>query len=193
MIEPVEKVILASASPRRRELLAQVGIDCEVIPAHVDETQWPGEAPGAHVRRLAREKAMAIDLAPDEARPVVAADTIVVVDGQVLGKPADDEDAARMLEHLSGRTHEVMTAVAVRYAGTMDDRISVTRVTMRAISPEEIRRYCASGEPRDKAGAYGIQGRAAAFVQSIEGSYTGVVGLPLHETLALLEPCGVRP
>ena len=128
-----------------------------------------------------------------ESRPVVAADTVVVVDGQVLGKPIDEHDAARMLGLLSGRAHEVMTAVAVRYGETLDDRISVTRVTMRSITAAEISRYCATGEPLDKAGAYAIQGRAAAFVQSIEGSYTGVVGLPLLETLALLDACGVRP
>jgi septum formation protein len=174
MIRP--RVLLASASPRRRELLNLVGIGHEVCPANIDETYLPGELPGAHAERLAREKALAID-APDAV--TIGSDTIVVVDGLVLGKPRDRAHAAEMLRQLSGRSHIVMTGVAARWRGELASGLEEVGVTFRQLSDDEIERYIDTGEPMDKAGAYAIQGRASRWIPRIEGDYTHVVGLPV--------------
>jgi septum formation protein len=181
-------LVLASASPRRRELLARLELDFEVRPTGTDETPHPGEAPEAHVLRLAAAKANAAAL-PGEM--VLGADTIVVVDGEILGKPGDDEEARAMLRRLSGRDHEVWTgvALAVRAEGAepeLHSRSCRTLVRFRALTDADIDAYVATGEPADKAGAYGIQGGAAAFVESIEGDYDNVVGLPLATVRDLL-------
>jgi septum formation protein len=186
-------LLLASRSPRRAELLRTLGVAFRVIDVEVDETTRVGEAPVDYVRRLARDKARAGQaVAGDASLPVLAADTTVVLDGAILGKPLDDADARAMLARLAGRTHEVLTGVAVIDArGWLDDAVVATRVSFRALSPAEIAAYVASGEPADKAGAYGIQGLGGALVERIDGSYSNVVGLPLVETLALLDAAGV--
>lgn len=187
-------VYLASRSPRRRELLAQIGVRFELIRADVDESPRAGEDAVEHVLRLAVAKASTgrARLGSRPPAPVLGADTAVVLDGEVLGKPSDEAQALAMLARLGGRAHEVATAVAVANGARVDTRVSVTRVWMRSLSAAEARSYWASGEPRDKAGAYAIQGRAAAFVTRIEGSYSGVVGLPLYETAELLAAAGLR-
>jgi septum formation protein len=187
-------VYLASASPRRSELLRQIGVRFEVRPAALDERQLPNEAAAAYVLRLAAAKADAVGatLPPEAQAPVLAADTAVVLGGEVLGKPADAEAALRMLERLSGRAHLVLTAVALRCGGATMTALSESEVRFRATTAAERRAYCATEEPLDKAGGYGIQGRAAVFVESLRGSYSGVVGLPLYETALLLERCGVE-
>jgi septum formation protein len=182
-------VVLASASPRRRDLLARLGIVADVRPAHVDETPRPGEAPGDLVQRLARTKAAAVD-APESAL-VVAADTEVVLDGRVLGKPADDAEAAAMLAALSGRTHDVMTGVAVRHGDRTATDVAVTRVHVRDLDPAEIDWYVRTGEPMGKAGAYAIQGAGAVFITGIDGSDTNVIGLPLALLVSLARRVGV--
>jgi septum formation protein len=189
----VMKLVLASQSPRRRELLDQVGIAHRVVTVEVDESLHPGEVPAVYAERLARAKAVAgFDEAGDG--PVLGADTVVVLDGEVLGKPESRDDALAMLARLSGRTHEVLTAVALVTAdGTVACRLSVSRVTFRALDTEEIAAYWATGESADKAGAYAIQGRAALFVTRLEGSYSGVMGLPLFETGDLLHSAGLAP
>lgn len=180
---------LASVSPRRRELLASIGVRVEVCPVDVDETPRPGEAAVDYVTRLARAKALAG--ARRSPLPTLGADTAVVRDGAILGKPRDREHAAAMLRSLSGRDHQVLTAAAVTGpAGLLDVWVS-TRVVMREISEAEIDAYWATGEPADKAGGYAIQGLAAVFVERIEGSHSAVVGLPLFETAALLRRQGV--
>lgn len=186
-------VYLASSSPRRSELLRQIGAPFRVLAGAVDERPLPGEAPAAYVARLAAAKAEAVwaTLPPAEARPVLAADTAVVQGGELLGKPADVAEAEAMLERLSGRAHRVLTAVALRHDGGVARALSETEVRFRPTTAVERRAYCATGEPFDKAGGYGIQGHAAVFVESIRGSYSGVVGLPLFETAALLTRCGV--
>jgi len=186
-------LLLASRSPRRAELLRTLGVAFRVIDVEVDETTRVGEAPVDYVRRLARDKARARQaVAGGASLPVLAADTTVVLDGAILGKPLDDADARAMLARLAGRTHEVLTGVAVIDArGWLDDAVVATRVSFRALSPAEIAAYVASGEPADKAGAYGIQGLGGALVERIDGSYSNVVGLPLVETLALLDAAGV--
>jgi septum formation protein len=186
-------LLLASRSPRRAELLRTLGVAFRVIDVEVDETTRVGEAPVDYVRRLARDKARAGQaVAGGASLPVLAADTTVVLDGAILGKPLDDADARAMLARLAGRTHEVLTGVAVIDArGWLDDAVVATRVSFRALSPAEIAAYVASGEPADKAGAYGIQGLGGALVERIDGSYSNVVGLPLVETLALLDAAGV--
>ncbi|MEO8563251.1 MAG: Maf family protein, partial [bacterium] len=172
------RVILASQSPRRRELLTLVGIPHEVRPADIDETYLAGERPRAHAERLAREKAAVIAReAPDAI--IIGSDTIVVVDGDVLGKPADDEGARRMLARLSGRSHVVMTAVAVSWHGDTRSDVVEVGVTFHDLDADEIAAYVATGEPMDKAGAYGIQGYGGLFVPRIEGDYFNVMGLPL--------------
>jgi len=186
-------LVLASASPRRRELLAQAGFTFEVHPAHVPEEPNPGEDPIAYVTRLAREKAQAVfnQLAanPDTAAKLVVlgADTTVTLDNHILGKPEDAADAARMLCLLSGRTHRVITGVAVVTADRTEVAAEVTGVTFLTLSDEEIAAYVATGEPLDKAGAYAIQGRAARWIPRIEGDYFNVVGLPLALVSTLLE------
>jgi septum formation protein len=187
-------VYLASASPRRSELLRQIGVPFEVRPADIKEEQLDAEAPAAYVLRLSAAKAEAVWTAVPEAerRPVLAADTTVVLAGQVLGKPLDAAEAADMLERLSGRTHHVLTAVALRVGGGVETRLSESEVRFRATTAAERVQYCATGEPFDKAGGYGIQGRAAVFVEELRGSYSGVVGLPLFETAELLARHGFR-
>jgi septum formation protein len=189
------QLYLASASPRRRELLAQVGLVPEVIVQDIDETRLAGETPETYVTRLARQKAQ-VALRDPRCRldlPVVAADTTVVCAGEVLGKPATREEARRMLQLLSNRTHQVLTAVAVARRDSCEVALVITQVRFRALSAAEIDAYWATGEPRDKAGAYGIQGLAAMFISRIDGSYSGVMGLPLFETLQLLRKFGVTP
>jgi septum formation protein len=182
-------IVLASASPRRSELLRQVGIPHEVRPVEVDETARPGEAPAEYVLRLAEEKARACwsRLHPADRAPVLAADTTVALEGEIFGKPADRDEAVAMLSRLSGRTHQVHTAVAVIHAGGAAARVSTSSVTMRSITPSEMEWYWSTGEPADKAGGYAVQGRAAVFISHLSGSYSGVMGLPLCETWALLE------
>jgi len=186
-------VYLASASPRRRALLAQIGVPFQVLTVMVDEARRPGEAPDAYVLRLAREKADAGWQARPlrDPSPVLAADTTVVLDGSILAKPADRSDGERMLRELGGRTHTVLTAVALATAAGLISRTSRSEVTFRAISAAEARDYWATGEPRDKAGGYAIQGGAAIFIADLRGSYSGVMGLPLFETAELLEQAGV--
>ena len=171
--------MLASASPRRAELLTAAGFAFDVVPAHVDEAVRPGETPNNYVQRVAEDKARAVRARmPD--RVVLAADTSVVVDDQILGKPADAGDAVRMLRLLSGRRHEVMTGVTlIARDGRVDTRVETTSVQVLPLSAEEVDWYVASGEPMDKAGAYAIQGRASRFVARIDGSYSNVVGLPI--------------
>ena len=186
-------LLLASRSPRRADLLRTLGVEFRLVDVEVDETPGRHEAPDAYVRRLAREKARAGQAAaPAASPPVLAADTTVVLDGEILGKPLDDADARAMLARLAGRPHEVLTGVAVLDGrGLLVDTVVATRVRFRALTPAEIAAYVASGEPLDKAGAYGIQGLGGALVERIEGSYSNVVGLPLAETLALLDAAGV--
>ena len=186
---PDHVFVLASASPRRLELLRQIGLEPEVKPVDIDETPRPGEAAKDYVERLALAKARAAGR--NESRPVLGSDTAVVVDGDILGKPANADDAAAMLRRLAGRTHVVMTAVAV-VQGDSEDVVTVhSEVGFAPLSEAEIRAYWMTGEPADKAGAYGIQGHAAAFITKVSGSYTGVVGLPLYETTRLLRRAGV--
>jgi septum formation protein len=189
-------LILASASPRRAELLTAAGIPFEVRPAHIDETPRPGEEARTYASRLALEKARAI-AAGAGGRPVLAADTVVVIGGQVLGKPVNAEDAKRMLRLLSGRTHEVLTAVALMSAGSnqrelaIDAQIESTAVEFGPLEAAEIDWYVATGEPSDKAGAYAIQGFASRFVTRIEGSYSNVVGLPMALVYAMCTRAGI--
>ena len=180
-------LILASASPRRAELLTTAGISFESLPVHIDETQLDGEAASDHVRRLAEEKAR-MALAKRGDAVVLGADTVVVVDERILGKPKDPEHAAAMLRALAGRSHEVLTGVAVLRADR-PPRVAVerTRVWMAALGNDEIAWYVATGEPMDKAGAYAIQGLASRFVERIEGSYSNVVGLPVALVYRLLD------
>lgn len=186
---PRPVLCLASASPRRRDLLASIGVVVEVRPVDIDETPLPDESAAAYVSRLAYEKALAG--AGLTTLPTLGSDTAVVCDGEILGKPEGNEHAASMLRRLAGRTHEVLTAVAVSgLAGVLTSCVT-TRVTMREITKEEITAYWASGEPVDKAGGYAIQGLAAVFVERLEGSHSAVVGLPLFETAALLRRQGV--
>jgi septum formation protein len=185
-------LVLASASPRRRELLTQAGFVFSVHPAHIAEDPRPGEEPLAYVTRLAREKAEEVyrelgASAPEQQFVVLGADTTVTLDGHILGKPADPADAARMLRMLSGRTHQVITGVAVASAGRTEVAAEVTAVRFLTISEGEIADYIAGGEPMDKAGAYAIQGRAARWIPRIEGCYFNVVGLPLALATTLLE------
>ena len=179
-------LVLASASPRRRALLEQLGIPLRVDPPHLDERVLPGEAPGAYVLRLAREKARAVH-ARHPGATVLAADTSVVLDGVVLGKPATTDEALDMLRALSGRTHDVMTAVAVAGAG---EELVTAAVTFTAATEAALRWYVSTGEPMDKAGAYAVQGIGGFLVERIDGSHSAVVGLPLVETLALLRRAG---
>jgi len=185
------RVVLASASPRRRELLTLIGIEHEVRPAEVDETQHDGESPHQYVERLARAKAAIV--AEDEPDAVIiGADTTVVVDGRVLGKPGDVADASLMLRELSGRTHIVLTAVAVSWRGSTHTAVEQVAVTFRALSDHDIRCYVETGEPMDKAGAYGIQGFGATIVERVDGDYFSVMGLGLRRVAALLELAGLR-
>lgn len=187
-LQPV--VCLASVSPRRRELLAQIGVPHKVVGAHIDEMARPREVPRDYVTRMAREKALAVH-SRGEKLPVLAADTTVVLDDVIYGKPRDREDGIRMLRCLSGRTHEVLTAVALADTRGVELRLSVSAVRFRVLTLEECNAYWETGEPRDKAGGYAVQGAAAVFIESLSGSYSGVMGLPLFETAELLRAAGV--
>jgi septum formation protein len=181
-------IYLASASPRRSALLAQIGIPHQVAPVAVDESVAGAEAPEIYVTRLAALKAETLwrRLVERDRLPVLGSDTTVVVDDSILGKPADEDECVRMLQRLSGRTHQVHTAVALRSAAGSDVRLSVSEVTFRELSMTEMRGYWRTGEPADKAGGYAVQGRAAVFISRIAGSYSGIMGLPLFETAELL-------
>lgn len=186
---------LASQSPRRRELLQQIGVRHQVISADVIEVPRTHESPSDYVQRLAREKAEAgyasVKRLQLDAKPVLGADTIVVINNEILEKPRDAEHAAAMLRQLAGATHQVMTAVALVSEDTQAIKLSITDVVFRALAEDEIAAYWLTGEPRDKAGGYGIQGLGAVFVQQIRGSYTGVVGLPIEQTIELLQEFSV--
>lgn len=185
------KVILASGSPRRRQLLDLIGIAHEVRPSNIDETMRPRETPRRHAERLAREKASAIATRePDVV--TIAADTIVVINRKVLGKPRDFEDARRMLAMLSGREHTVITAVAVARGRKLRSAIEEVQVKFRRLREDEINAYIETGEPMDKAGAYGIQGFGATIVECVNGDYFAVMGLPLARVVMLLRDLGVR-
>lgn len=188
---PHPRVILASQSPRRRELLTLIGVPHEVMPADLDESYLTGETPRAHCERLAREKAAAIAAAAPDA-VVVGSDTIVVVDGDVLGKPRDEAEARRMLARLSGRAHRVMTGVAVAWNGQLQSDVEEVDVTFRDLDEAHITAYVATREPMDKAGAYGIQGYGATIVERVNGDYFAVMGLPLHRLVRLWEAMGLR-
>lgn len=184
------RLVLGSASPRRRELLAQLGLTPDEVRApDIDETPHKGESPRAYVARMAREKALALPAGPDEV--ILSADTTVAVGRRILGKPEDAGEAAEFLWALSGRRHHVLTAVAVRRAGRLWERLVDTEVKVKALSDAEINAYLASGEWRGKAGAYAIQGRFGAMIPWLKGSFTGVVGLPVAETANLLVSAGI--
>jgi septum formation protein len=197
-------IYLASRSPRRRELLKQIGVKFDPLLLRlkaprgpdVDEAQQPDEASADYVERIARDKAAfgldVLRLRSMAHRPVLAADTVVIVDGTVLGKPVNRDEAAAFLQRLSGRMHEVRTTVALAFEGPVLTATSVSQVSLRTLTPDEIKRYCATCEPFDKAGGYAIQGLAAIFIERLEGSYSGVMGLPLYETARLLNHAGVK-
>jgi septum formation protein len=185
------RVVLASGSPRRHQLLSLIGIDHEVNPSNIDETMRPREAPRRHAERLAREKASIVAVR-DPDLITIGADTVVVINRKVLGKPADTNDAARMLGMLSGREHTVITAVAVARGRKLRSAIEEVRVKFRRLREDEIDAYIATGEPMDKAGAYGIQGFGATIVERIEGDYFAVMGLPLVRLVGLMRDVGVR-
>ena len=206
MVTPLDRSIyLASRSPRRRELLTQIGVRFHLLlfrdqprsDPELDETVLAGESPSAYVERVARAKAQAgwkrIGQRNLPRAAVLAADTTVALEGRILGKPADRKEAADMLAALSGKRHEVLTAVVVKNESVVEAVVSVSEVTFKDLSADEIRRYLATGEADDKAGAYGIQGRAAVFVAELKGSFSGVMGLPLYETAQLLERMGGQP
>lgn len=182
-------VVLASQSPRRRQLLSLIGIEHDVQPANIDESYFAGEEPRAHALRLAREKAEAI---ASPGAVTIGSDTIVILDGEILGKPADAEEAARILRRLSGRVHTVITAVAVHWRDELIADAEEVTVTFRVLSEAEIAAYIATGEPMDKAGAYGIQGYGATIVDRVDGDYFAVMGLPLNRLTRLLESLGLE-
>jgi septum formation protein len=187
----VPRLVLASQSPRRAELIRRLGLDPEIVPADLDERYLDGETPEQHAERLARDKARAVA----EARPedlVVGSDTIVVVDGDVLGKPRDTDHAVEMLLRLSGRDHEVCTGVAVAHSGVVESGLERVQVRFRPLTPELAAAYVATGEPMDKAGAYGIQGFGSALVEGVVGDYFAVMGLPVVRMLSLIERFGWR-
>lgn len=187
-------IYLASQSPRRRELLTQIGVHFDLLAAEVDETPHAGEDPVTYVQRVCRAKAeagwQAVLARGLPRQPVLAADTTVTCDGHIIGKPDNDAHAAQILRMLSGTRHQVLTAVAVALDGKVEMRLSTTTVTFDTLDEERIQRYLLTREAHGKAGAYGIQGYAGAFVQHLDGSYTGVMGLPLHETVELLKSFG---
>jgi septum formation protein len=186
-------IYLASRSPRRRELLSQIGVHHEVVVSDVDEDPRPGEAPAEYVIRLALEKAQTAHdaLAGRPQLPVLGADTAVVIGDQILGKPRDRDDFLAMMNRLSGRSHKVLTGVAL-VGEKRESRLSVSKVTFRPVSAQEAMAYWQSGEPADKAGGYGIQGLGALFITRVEGSYSGVMGLPLYETAELLRSAHIE-
>ena len=190
-LEPATAVLcLASASPRRGDLLWQIGVPHKAVAANVDETALRGESADDYVERLAIEKAMTVRTR-GESLPVLAADTAVVLDGTLYGKPTDRADALAMLGRLSGRVHQVLTAVALASERSVEVRLSATEVRMRDLTLAEREAYWQTGEPRDKAGGYAIQGLGAVFIESVTGSYSGVVGLPLTQTAELLRMAGI--
>lgn len=184
-------LVLASQSPRRRELLHQITPNFVVDVADIDETPLPDESAHAYVVRLARAKAEAVARRRGDGLPVLGSDTTVAIDDHILGKPADAAEALAMLRRLNGRSHQVLTAVALVCPHTCLERLSETSVRFATLQESTLQAYVASGEPMDKAGAYGIQGRAGLFVEHLEGSFSGVVGLPLHETARLLAQAGM--
>ena len=198
-----KRIYLASRSPRRRELLKQIGITFEVlimrsypvVRADVDETPRPGETPADYVTRIAANKAKTGWMRALERRlprlPVLGADTTVAIDGEIIGKPSNADDAANMLRRLSGREHEVFSAVAVAMNDRVETKLSCSRVRFCDLNDALIQDYIDTGEPMDKAGAYGVQGKAAAFIAEIDGSYSGIMGLPLYETAQLLKQAGL--
>ena len=188
-----DSIVLASASQRRSQLLRQIGVRHRILGADIDETPAPGEEPTGYVRRLAAGKAAAVvaRLAAEASPAVLAADTTVVLDGRIFGKPADEAECVEMLGALAGRTHAVHTAVALWHGGRLRQALDTSYVTFRAIDLPERRRYWASGEPAGKAGGYAVQGLGAVFVARLEGSFSGVMGLPLFETAALLDAAGL--
>ncbi len=187
------KLCLASQSPRRRELLEQLGVNFEVLPAHIDETRFRSELTHDYVARITLAKAHEVWHLPNYHKkyPVLASDTAVCIDGAVLGKPENVNDAVYILRQLSGRTHEVLTGVALVFGKRHEYRLSVSQVTFDELSSEQIERYVATGEGLDKAGSYAVQGFAAAFIRHISGSYSGIMGLPIFETTELLKRWGV--
>lgn len=184
-------IVLASSSPRRSALLQQIGVTHRVVPAQLDERRYAGESVEACVRRLAEQKARHVQRLTAATEPVLGADTAVVLDEQMLGKPADRTEGLSMLERLSGRTHAVLSAVAVAAGAALYTALSRTEVRFRTLTLAERQAYWDSGEPRDKAGAYAIQGLGALFIEELRGSYSGVMGLPLFETASLLARVGV--
>ncbi|RQW84783.1 MAG: septum formation inhibitor Maf [Methylococcus sp.] len=186
-------LILASASPRRQELLAQLGIYCTVVVAGIPEQHLAGETPEAYVQRIAAEKSLAVQSLSENQLPVLAADTEVVLDGQIFGKPGNQSHAVEMLGRLSGREHTVLSAVSLRQGGQHWNALSVSTVRFRIITADEMAAYWLTGEPCDKAGAYAIQGLGAVFVERLMGSFSGVMGLPLHETAELLGRINLAP
>lgn len=199
-----QKIYLTSKSPRRRELLRQIGVEFELLMLRdggtrdgaVSEIPHPNETPTDYVARIAREKAesgwAAVLWRKLPQRPVLAADTTVTIDGRILGKPADTNEAISMLQSLSGKTHQVLTSVAVMANEKLIQTTQCSDVTFGELSADMLRAYCALSEPYDKAGAYGVQGYAAQFIQRIEGSYSGIMGLPLFETTQLLQQAGIK-
>ncbi|MGE5241224.1 MAG: Maf family protein [Bacteroidota bacterium] len=187
---------LASASPRRRELLSQLGLEFEAVPSNILEERQAAESPAEYVTRVARDKAFyvagLVKTRELTAHPVLGADTEVVLDGEIFGKPRGRDHGMEMLRRLGGRTHEVLSAVCVIHGDREHAALSVSRVTFEPLTGAEIAQYWETGEPADKAGAYAIQGRAAAFITRLEGSYSGVMGLPLHELAVLLKQIGME-
>ncbi len=186
-------ILLVSGSPRRRELLDMIGVRYRVLNADIDETRMEGETPETYVNRLAREKALAGLNMAGTGQPALGADTVVLVDGDILCKPVDQADARAMLQRLSARSHEVLSAVAVALpSGEVLQDMNRTRVTFGEMPPEWIAAYAEHDEPMDKAGAYAVQGLASQWISRIEGSYSGVMGLPVYETAGLLRKAGIR-
>ena len=188
--ERVSQIILASASPRRKALLEQIGICCDVVVSDIDESAEQGERPGEFVERMAIEKARAVSC---KTLPVLAADTVVVKDGLIMGKPEDKEDAIAMLQRLQGQQHEVLTAVAICWQDKELSLLNQSKVWFKSLTIKQCENYWRTGEPKDKAGSYAIQGLGAMFIERLEGSYSGVMGLPLFETARLLEQVGIDP
>lgn len=200
---PDNKIYLASKSPRRRELLRQIGVGFEILllrdgsarPTDVPETPRPNELPADYVKRVTNEKAVAawnmMLMRKLPVRPVLAADTTVVLDGVIFGKPASRSEAHAMLTSLSGHTHQVLTSIAVHFHTKVLERTQISDVTFHKLTPQQINQYCDTQEPYDKAGGYGIQGSAAQYISSITGSYSGIMGLPLFETAQLLAESGI--
>lgn len=184
-------IILASASPRRAELLQQIGLEYDVLPSDIDETVFENESVGDYVQRMAETKAQVAQTNSSPSDIVIAADTTVSIDDQILGKPQDEAHCLAMLASLSGRVHTVRTAVVVSQEEFIGNTMSISEVSFRTISPEEAKNYWSTGEPKDKAGSYAIQGLGSVFVDRLEGSYSGVVGLPLYELTQLLKQIDV--